>query len=266
MRFPRDTAQVLAALDGRLSIDVIDRLAEECGADMIGGDAPWAEIGGLEVEAILALIEGETDEVTAVLLSKLPPTRAAAILAALPEARADAVAAAFARTEDVSPSAVSAIGRTLARISGERVAPAFEAESVARVGDILNAATSGLRRGILERLDGTDASFAARVRAAIFSFENIPDRVAARDVPKVLRAVDNARVIVALKGLPPPMEPVREFLLESLSKRMAEQMREQMAEMPDVTEDDAEAAMSEIVAAIRTLQESGELILMAPAD
>ena len=264
LHFPRDTAHVLALLDGRLSFDVMDCLAAEAGDMDLGGDAPWAEIAGLDAPAILALVEGETDEVTAILLSKLPPARAAELLGHLDEARATAVAAAFARTEDAAPGSVARIGRALARLSGERRAPAFASEPVRRVGDILNAATSGLRRGILDRLDRTDASFAARVRAEVFSFENIPARLAPRDVPKVLKGVPPARLAAALKGVPPSMEPVRDFLLGAISSRMADQVRDQIEEIPDVTPDDAEAAMAEIVAAIRALEEEGALTLLAP--
>lgn len=264
LHFPRDTAKVLALLDGRLSLDVIEHLSAEVGDATLGGDAPWAEIAGLEASAILALVAGETEEVTAIMLSKLPPARAAELLAQMPEARADAVASAFARTEDATPAAVARIGRALARLSGERRAPAFASEPVRRVGDILNAATSGLRRGILDRLDRTDADFAARVRAEVFSFENIPARLAPRDVPKVLKGVDSARLATALKGVPPSMEPVRDFLLGSLSNRMADQVRDQIEEIQDVTESDAEAAMAEIVAVIREMEEKGKLTLLAP--
>ena len=266
LHFPRDTAHVLAALDGRLSMEVIEALAAEVGDAVPTGDGPWTEIGGLDAAAILALVAGESDEVTAILLSKLPPGRAAALLAEMPEERADAIAAAFARTEDVTPGAVARIGRTLAKLAGERRAPAFASEPVRRVSDILNAATSGLRRGILDRLDRTDADFAARVRAEVFSFENVPARLAPRDVPKVLRGVDGDRIAAALKGVPPELEPVRDFILGALSNRMADQVRDQMEEIGDVSPDDAEAAMGEIVAEIRRLEESGEVTLLAPED
>lgn len=264
LHFPRDTARVLTALDGTLSLEVVEQFAAELGDVPIGGEGPWTEIAGLDPETVLTMTEGEADEVTAILLSKLPPARAAELLALMTEEKANAIAAAFARTEDATPAAVARIGRALARLAGERRVPAFASEPVRRVGEILNAATSGLRRGLLDRLDRTDADFAARVRAEVFSFENIPARVGLRDIPKILRGVDAARLAVALKGVPAHMEPVRDFILGALSNRMADQVREQMEETPDTTPEDAEAAMTEIVAVIRRMEEAGELILIAP--
>ena len=264
LHFPRDTAHVLAALDGTLSLEVVEQFAAELGDGALAGDGPWREIAGLAPEEILAIMEGESDEVNAILLSKMTPARAASLLGLLPEERADAIAAAFARTEDATPAAVARIGSALGRLAGERRVPAFASEPVRRVGDILNAATSGLRRGPLERMDRTDAGFAARVRAEVFSFENIPARVSPRDVPKVLRGVDAGRLAIALKGVPPHMEVVRDFLLAALSNRMADQVRDGMEEAQQPTAEDAEAAMAEVVAEIRRMEEAGELILLAP--
>ncbi len=262
LHFPRDPARHLAALDGILSLDVVESLSAEFGGNGDAGDAPWNNIAEAEDTELLALVENESDEVCAIMLSKLPPARAAALIRDLPGVRGEAIVAAFARTEAVTPAAVSRIGLALARQTATRPTPAFETDGVRRVAGILNNATSGLRRSILESLDAADGIFAERVRAAVFSYENIPDRVAARDVPRVLREVDNDTLVVALAGTPPELAAVREFLLAALSKRMAEQLTDQMAELAEPpTPDAADAAMAEVVSAIRAMEERGDLSL-----
>ncbi|WP_281825404.1 flagellar motor switch protein FliG [Jannaschia rubra] len=264
LHFPRDPARVLAALESQLSLDVIDGMMAELGDTARPGDGPWAQIAGLDVAAIRQMMDGESDEVSAVLLSKLPAARAAEIIGSLPGDRADSIAAAFARTEDVTPAAVAQIGMALGRQSATRRTPAFDADGVKRVGNILNAATSGVRRSILDSLDAVDAAFAARVRATVFSYENIADRVDPRDLPRVLRGVENTVLVTAIAGTPPEMSAIPEFMLGAISKRLAEQLREEVAERSPPTAEEAETAMSAIVAVIRQMEEDGELILSTP--
>lgn len=266
LHFPSDPARLLAALDGQLSLEVLEGLQAELGPDAIPGDGVWTRVGELDNDAMVALVEGETDEVCAILLSKLPPGRAAALMADLPQERADSIAEAFARTEGVTPGAVSAIGTALVRAFDVRPKPGLGGDPVDRVAGILNMATSGLRRQVLDTLDDKSPDFAARVRAAVFSFENIADRVAPRDVPKVLRAVDNSVLVTALKGAPDEQAHVGEFMLAAISSRLADQIRDEINERADVPADEAETAMGEIVVAIRDLEESGELALIMPED
>lgn len=265
LHFPRDPAAILSVLDGQLSLDVIEEvmahLPDDAGPGVPG---PWVELGRLETPALIALMDGETDEICAVILSKLPPARAGEVLAKLDDARADEIAAAFARTEGIGPAAVARIGLALGRQSAATPASAFAEDPVARMGEVLNAAPSATRTSMLARLEARDPAFAARVRAAIFSFESIPARISPRDVPRVLRSVDQGQLVAALAGAPDSMRPACDFLLDSVTARLGDQLREEISERGTVPDDEAEAAMSAIVAAIRDLESSGDLTFLAP--
>ncbi|WP_299817065.1 FliG C-terminal domain-containing protein [uncultured Jannaschia sp.] len=262
LHFPRDLAAVVETIGGHLSFDVVESLAAEIGPDAPAGNGPWAVIGELDVPSLLAFAEGESDEVCAIVMSKLPSARAAELMAELPPERAEAVAAAFARTEDVTPGAVGRIGMALGRENASRVAPAFETDSVLRVAGILNVATSRVRNAVLESLDASDAAFAARVRKAVFSFENIPERIESRSMPKILKEVDALVVVKALSGLSDEMREVGTFILGTISSRLADQFRDQIAEAGTIPADESEAARSELVAAIRRLEDAGEITFL----
>nr|WP_281493987.1 FliG C-terminal domain-containing protein [Jannaschia sp. S6380] len=265
LHFPRDMARVLTTLESRLSLDVVDALNAELGPDAQPGDSPWAAVETLDTDAMLQLVEGETDEVAAILMSKLPAERAAELMTRLSVERAPAVATAFARTEEVKPTAVARIGMALGRQSAGRTSPAFETDGVRRIGDILNVARTSVRRTILESLDATDPDFANRVRKAVFSYENIPDRIDPRDLPKVLKEVDGNHLRTALAGTPEELASVKTFLLGNISSRLADQIREEIAELstaPPAAE--VEEAMGTIVATIRRLAETGEITLLIP--
>ena len=57
-----------------------------------------------------------------------------------------------------------------------------------------------------------------------------------------------------------------EFLLSGLGTRLADSMREEMETVGKVTARDAEEAMGAVVAAIRRMEQAGELFLIVESD
>ena len=60
----------------------------------------------------------------------------------------------------------------------------------------------------------------------------------------------------------PELEVAAEFMLANMSQRMAQGLREEMVARGRVKEKDAEAAMAQVVMAIRQLESAGEIILV----
>jgi flagellar motor switch protein FliG len=258
LHFPREVDRLLKTLDGALSRDVVDGLLAESGGDpaLLGAGA-WDEIASRDEDGLLALIADESDEVCAIVLTKLPPARAARLLGALPPERAQSVSRILGHAQGMSAEASSRIGAALGAVGGGGgISPAEAAQNIAA---ILNAATAATRSDVLDRIAEVDAVFAERVRAAVFGWEHIPERLDPRDVPKVLRALDEGVAETALA--PEPDGPVAEFLLGAISSRLADQMREAINEMSAPDPAAAEQAMSAAVEAIRTLEEEGGLSL-----
>ena len=56
------------------------------------------------------------------------------------------------------------------------------------------------------------------------------------------------------------------FLLSGLSSRLADSMREEMETIGKVTAKDAEEAMNAVVAAIRRMEQAGELFLLVEEE
>ncbi|UWQ20182.1 FliG C-terminal domain-containing protein [Jannaschia sp. W003] len=261
LRLPRSMGEALSLLDGRIAPDLLAEMASEApgGAPPDLGAATWEALATMPTEGLMPVLDGETPEVCAILLSKLPPERAAALLSEMEEERADAVTAAFAGTEDVSPEAVARIALSLGHVAGAVPSKGFALPPVARVGAILNAARSGARNALLERLDGRAPEFAAQVRGAVFSWENVPDRLESGDVAKVLREVDNDDLVAAIA--PDPEGAIAAFLLGAISARLADQIRSEIEDRGEVEADAVEEAQGRIAAAIRGLEEKGEIVL-----
>ena len=252
----------LNALNGSIDPQLAERLRREGGVKRTGD--PWERIMGLEVDRLLPLLERESTEVAAVMLSKMSVSKAAELLGMLPGPQARRIAYAMSLTSAVTPSAVQRIGQALASQLDNVPPQAFDDGPVERVGAILNFSRAATREDVLEGLEEEDREFAIQVRKAIFTFANIPARIDPRDVPKITRGVDQAVLVTALAAAESGgLKDSSEFILQNISKRMAESLREEMKELGQVKDSDGEEAMSAVVAEIRELEAAGEVFFVA---
>jgi flagellar motor switch protein FliG len=143
-------------------------------------------------------------------------------------------------------------------------ARAFDGDPVERVGAILNVSPAFTREDVLKGLEETDAAFAEQVRRAIFTFIHIPERLAARDVPKLVRGVEPVALVTALAGAAGDAAKLTaaEFILANMSQRMSQSLREEMEARGAVKEKDAELAMNAVITAVRQLEATGEIVLI----
>lgn len=260
MTFPSGIDDTLSLLDGRISPGARGVLRSRAGEQA----DPWPRLASMADDRLVPVLGAESTEVGAIILSKLPVAKAAGLLSALPGERARRIATAMAQTAAAAPAVVQAIGQTLLDQLDVIPAKAFASPPDERVGAILNAATAAIRDEVLAGLETEDADFARQVRRAIFTFADIPARLAGRDVARAIRGIDQARLVTALAGAAGPDASAAEFVLANLSQRMAGTLREEMAERGQPKPRDAEAAQGELVSAILDLVAGKEIALIQP--
>ncbi len=262
LAFPGGIEGALSVMDGHISQSAASRLRRKAG---VGSKTdPWERLVALPVPQLLGVVEEESVEVAAVLLSKLPVPKAADILGRLPGEKARRIAFAVSLTGNIDPETVRRIGSAILMQIDSQPPKAFDTGPVERVGAILNVSPATTREDVLQGLEAEDAAFAEQVRKAIFTYVHIPRRVMPRDVPKIIRVVDQAMLVTAMaasvgKG---ELEEATEFILANISQRMAQGLREEMAARGKVKDKDAEEAMNLIIGAIRNLESTGELVMV----
>ena len=84
-----------------------------------------------------------------------------------------------------------------------------------------------------------------------------------RDVQLVLRKVDSAELALALKGV---TEAVRDKITSNLSERAATNVLEEVDMLGSVRLSQVEEAQQSIIRTIRTLEESGEIVVRRGGD
>lgn len=266
LAFPGGIEGALSMMDGHISQSAAQRLRRMSSAS--SKIDPWERITALPADRLMPILVNEAVEVGAVMLSKLPVARSAELLGKLPGERARRVAYAVSLTGNVDPETVRRIGAALLAELDNQPPRAFEQGPVERVGAILNVSPSLTRDDVLQGLEAEDAAFAAEVRKAIFTFAHIPTRLNPRDTPKITRLVEQPQLVAALAAATgkPGLEEAAEFILANISQRLAQGLREEMGARGKVKEKEAEEAMTAIVAAIRTLEATGEITLILPED
>ena len=264
LSFPTGVDAALDMLDGSISTSAARRIRDQAGIE--DQTDPWERILSLEPENLLPIMENESIEVAAVLLSKLKVSKAAELLGLLPGERARRITYAVSRTGAVTPGIVMLIGQSLATQLDTDDPRAFEEGPVDRVGAILNFAPSATREDVLVGLDETDEAFAEQVRKAIFTFANIPARIDARDISKIMRDIDQVDLVKAIASAEGDNAAASEFILSNMSQRMAENLREEANDIGKVSVTEADAAMNAVVSVIRDLEAQGEIILIADEE
>lgn len=255
----------LTLLDGALSEQNLRKLRKQTGLTVQGD--PWEMIARLAPADIAAIVQRESTEIAAVILSKLPVARSAEVLGKLPGDVARRITYAVSTTGTVDPETVRTIGQAIAAQVADEAPRAFAEPPVSRIGAILNSSPAEIRDGVLNGLIEQDAALGAEVKKKIFTFADIPARIDPRDIPKVTRAVDQGVLVTALAATAATEAAgAAEFVLANMSQRMATQLREDITDRGSVKPREAEAAMATIVAAIRDMEAAGELKLVAAEE
>ncbi|MFD1880405.1 flagellar motor switch protein FliG [Paracoccus pacificus] len=261
LSFPGGMDGALDLLGGHLSADTTNRLRRL--AAIHGRADPWLRVAAIPVPQLRQIAETEAVEVAAVLFSKLPVPLGAEVLGQIRPERARQIAYAMSLTGNIDQTTLRRIGLALMQALDALPQSALDAAPVDKVGAILNFTPSVTRDTVLAGLDIDDRSFATEVRKAIFTWANIPIRIDPKDMSKILRGIDTPVLLRAMAGSKGENLETVGFILANISPRMAESIREELAECGKPSEKETDEAMATVVAAIRRLEEAGEIFLIA---
>jgi flagellar motor switch protein FliG len=262
LSFPDGLEGALRLLDGRISEGTARRLRQRAGG--APAEDPWDLIRGADTAQLIACVNEESAEVAAMVLANLPAPRAAEVLGQIPGHAARRIALCLTRTGATDPGSVHRLGLALRPRFAAAAPLAFDRPPAERMGAILNLSPTATREDVLAGLEEEDGSLAKEVRRTIFTFAHIPARIAPRDVPKILKGLDQDLLVKAFGGASGAAQETADYLLANMSQRLAGTLREEIAGVPGFRENEVEAAQTAIVLAIRELEAAGELVMSQP--
>ncbi len=244
---------LVRALGERRAEDILSRLST------VIEQTPFEFLRGTPPDQLHAFLRGEHPQTIALVLANLPSSDLAAQVIQLmePEEQAE-VAMRIAVMGHTSPEVVKAVAAVVQDKVKTFLHPDYEAAGGAEVlADILNSTDRSTERTILEALSRRDPDLAEEVRALLFTFEDLL-KLDDRSMQLVLKHVDSKDLALALRGATPE---VKDWILANMSERGAQMLREEMEYMPPQRRRVVEEAQSKIVAAVRKLEEAGEIVV-----
>ncbi|MGX7195981.1 flagellar motor switch protein FliG [Enterococcus olivae] len=221
-------------------------------------ERPFNSIRKADTQQLTNLLLNEHPQTIALLLCYMQPEKAATVLSEFPDKLQVEIAERVGMISNTSPSIIQRIEKVIEGIFSNHVENStVNVGGVDTLVEILNSASRGTEKNILNDLEKRQPDLSNEVKASLFTFEDIIglDRL---DVQKVLRDVDNNMLVLALKGT---TEDIREFIFGNLSNRAVENIKEEIQFMGPTRLSAIEEAQQNIVAVIRRLDEAGEIYI-----
>lgn len=245
-------AQVLEqAMGQEKANELMDRAATP------GRGRPFGSLWDLNAGQLAKILKDEHPQVSALVITFLPPGRAAMVLGEFPEELQGEVALRICTMQEADPDVLSAIEETLqaklTSVSSSSMQTSAS-DGPKTLVDILNNADRSMERNILGALQNEDPEVGEQVRDMIFTFEDLP-KLEDRAVQLVLREVEQEDLRLALKGAD---EEIQSLIFKNMSERAAEMLKEDLELVGNAKTKDIEAAQQKLVAVVRRLLAAGE--------
>ncbi|WEA43415.1 flagellar motor switch protein FliG [Priestia aryabhattai] len=207
---------------------------------------------------LLNFIQHEHPQTIALILSYLEPIQAGQILSSLPQERQADIARRIATMGSTSPEVINEVEQILERKLSATVTQDYtQTGGLEAVVEVLNGVDRATEKIIIDTLEIQDPALAEEIKQRMFVFEDIVT-LDNRSIQRVIRDAENDDLLLSLKVA---SEEVKSIIFKNMSSRMVETFKEEMEFMGPVRLKDVEEAQSRIVAAIRRLEDAGEIVI-----
>ncbi len=236
-----------------------DRAARLIDRILVGGNSKGLEsLKWLDAETVAETIGMEHPQIIAIVVSYLDSDHAAQVLSLLPEHIRGDVIMRVASLESIHPDALHELDEVLTRqFSGVKPSKAPVVGGLKRAADILNFLDNATEDAVLGAIRERDEGLGERIQELMFTFDNLTE-LDDRGVQRLLRELDNEKLIIALKGA---TAEIKALIFKNMSKRAGEALQEDLEAHAPVRLSEAEAVQKEILAIVRRLSDEGEIIL-----
>ncbi len=221
-------------------------------------EVPFQFLKRADPGQIATFIQEEHPQTIALIVAHLQPQMSAIILSGLPQDVQSDVIMRIAMMDRTAPEIVREVERVLERKMASIFSQGFTfAGGVKDVAEILNRVERATEKSIMADLEERDPELADEIARLMFTFDDII-YVDDGGIQKALREIESKDLALALKA---SSEEVGEKVYRNMSERAREMIKEEIEFMGPVRMKNVEEAQQKIVAVIRRLEESGELIV-----
>lgn len=224
------------------------------------GRSVWSLLGDVDDLRLANWLRSEHPQVAAIALSRLTSVKAAKVLERFEDEERENTILRMGAAASTEPAIAKRIGDVIARdfLPGA-MNRRNRKEPADLIAGVMNHVSGNVRDRLLEAITGSSPALADAVKKIMFTFDHIPERINPRDAGLIMKSVDEAVLLRALKIGGEKTRVTADFLFDNISKRLSERLREDLAALPEPTRKEGETAQAEIVSVIIGLRDSGAL-------
>lgn len=245
-------------LDGILPSDRVREIMEDIRGP--AGRTMWDKLSNVSEAVLAGYLKNEYPQTVAVILSKLKPDHAARVLGQLPKDVATDIVQRMLRMETVQKEVLLQVEQTLRSEFMSNLSRSQKRDPHEAMAEVFNAMDRSTEEAMLGALDEHAPESAERIRALMFTFEDLGTLIPAA-INTIVRQADKRQMALALKGA---SEHIKELFLGTMTGRSAKLLREDMAAMGPVRARDCDEAQAALVRLAKALADSGEIMLADP--
>lgn len=221
-------------------------------------EVPFQFLKRADPSQVCSFIQDEHPQTISLILAHMNPATSSIILSALPQDVQSDVVIRIATMDRTAPEIVREVERVLERKMASVVSQGFTfAGGVKDVAEILNMIERSTEKTIMADLEERDPELADEIARLMFTFDDLVF-VDDAGIQKALREVESKDLALALKAA---SEDVTEKIFKNMSERAREMIKEEIEFMGPVRMRNVEEAQQKVVAVIRRLEESGDVVI-----
>ena len=231
---------------------------------------PYVIIADAAPMHLASVLQNESPQAIAIVLSEIPPKLGTEVLSRLDEQKAQMTVWRMAQPTTVSRQTVLRIGETIhkrltemqSQQAGQTPEEDTSTANLRQIALVLGGLNKEKRDALLETIEGKDDEAANRVRALMVTWEDIP-KIEDKSLQEILRQIEASVLANALQGSD---AIIAEKINQNISERMKEMIEEEVSLMGTPKKKDILEAREEMVQPLRDANKSGELEFIEEED
>lgn len=219
---------------------------------------PFLEIRSAEIDDLARVLQGESGQVAAMILSELTAAKAGRLMTMLDErVRSEAVRG-MTSGEGASPAVRTRVADQLLqrlRVSTTAATIPEQSQKLRKVAMLLRGLDSPTRDALLKAIDSNDAEAGKGVRDLMVVWEDVSS-VVDLSLQNILRLIDARNMALALHQAD---AAIAARINANISERARALVEEEISLMPNPKAEDVTRARDEVLKAMRELNATGQL-------
>ncbi len=247
--------RTISLLEKILPTDQVALIMEEIRGP--AGRNMWQKLGNIDAVVLANFLKNEYPQTIAVILSKIRAEHAANVLRNLPNELSIEVVGRMLRLESVQKEALDHIENTLRTEFVSTLTQTRRRDPHEMMAEIFNGFDRQTELRFLSALDASNQDAAERIRALMFTFEDL-GKLDPAGLQTLVSQAEKDTLARALKGA---SQSMRDFFFSAMSQRASKNMQDDLESMGPLRLKEVDEAQTKLVQLTKDLADKGEIVL-----